>query len=109
MIWEDFLFRMQVRTGCPKELVRIVLEGMPEVLMEMEVDERTWTPLGYFKMHHRKPRMINYFGNKKYYPSPEVHRVKLKPGDRLERTPPAPEDESTIEFIEESDPDMGSG
>jgi len=102
MLWEDFLYRMHVRTGCPKELVRIVMEGIPETLMELEVGDRAITPLGTFKMLHRKARMINYFGKTTYYPSPEMDYIRLDIHERLRRTPQIQEDESTIEFTEES-------
>jgi len=104
MLWEDFLRRMTIRTGCPRELIRVIVEGIPEVLMEMEPGERTRTPLGYFTMHNKKARMVNYFGNKKYFPSKAAHVVKLKPGLRLQREPPPSEDENTIEFNADFDP-----
>lgn len=105
MLWEDFLYKMHVRTGCPKELVRIILEGVPEVLMDMEVGERVWTPLGNFRMKHRKARMVNYFGNTKYYPAPERFFIKLDPGKRLIREPDPQQDDNTIEFNESPNPD----
>lgn len=84
MKYADFVKRMSEETHLDKEVVRAVLDKMPNVLMEMEIGEKVRTPLGTFFCEERPPKKVQ-LPNGKWSQAKKLQRVRIRPNSRMQK------------------------
>ena len=85
MHYNELVKRLSALSGVSCEDTRKVLFSLPDVLVRMQVGENLRTPLGVFRMTHRKPRLVAPPGRDQAFPVIEGLVVKLRSGLRLRR------------------------
>lgn len=84
MKYADFIKRMSEETHLDKDVVRAVLDKMPNVLMEMEIGEKVRTPLGTFFCEERPPKKVQ-LPNGKWSQAKKLQRVRIRPNSRMQK------------------------
>lgn len=85
MTYDDLVTRIVQISGCPDTLVRIVIDSVPNALVDMEVDDQVRTPFGVFKMVRVKKKRTRLFGKNIWKEGHERIYVRLRPGSRMYR------------------------
>lgn len=83
MKYADFLKRMSEETHLDKDVLRLVLDKMPDVLMEMEVGEKVRTPLGTFFCEERPPKKVQ-LPSGEWSQAKKLRRVRIRPNSRMQ-------------------------
>ncbi len=84
MKYGDFIKRMSEKTYLDKEVIRSVLDKMPDVLMEMEIGEKVRTPLGTFFCEERPPKRVQ-LPNGEWSQAKKLRRVRIRPNSRMQK------------------------
>ena len=84
MKYADFVKRMSEETHLDKDVVRMVLDKMPNVLMEMEIGEKVRTPMGTFFCEERPPKKVQ-LPNGVWSQAKKLQRVRIKPNSRMQK------------------------
>ena len=82
MKYKEFVEFMSDATQFPDEVIRTVMDALPDVLVYMQEGESLRTPLGTFTMKERKEKKSKRFG-KEWITIPTKEFVQLKSGKRL--------------------------
>jgi nucleoid DNA-binding protein len=82
MKYKEFIEYMSDITQFPEEVIRTVMDAVPDVLTYMQEGEHLRTPLGTFAVKVRKEKKSLRFG-KEWITIPEREYVQLKSGKRL--------------------------
>ena len=83
MRYKEFVEFMSDVTQFPEEVIRSVMDAVPEVLIYMEEGENLRTPLGTFFMKRRKEKKSTLFDKEEWITIPAKRFVQLKSGKRL--------------------------
>ena len=84
MKYADFIKRMSEETHLDKDVVRVVLDKMPNVLMEMEIGEKVRTPMGTFFCEERPPKKVQ-LPSGKWSQAKKLQRVRIRPNSRMQK------------------------
>lgn len=82
MKYKEFIEYMSDATELPEEVIRLVMEAVPEVLLYLQDDEYVRTPLGTFKLNVWRGKETRLFG-KEWIKTPPKKQVRLRSGKRL--------------------------
>ena len=87
MKYPDFIASLSNKTGISRKHIRLVLEAVPEALLELQVGDKVQTPLGTFVVRHRKKREILLPDGIGVGEVPEQVSVQLRTGYKLKVSP----------------------
>ena len=87
MTYEEMATDVAKLTGYPVSIVKEVLWAVPDALVCMTEGDQVRTPLGVFSMNLRKGRPIRRPGGEPAQVEEKLI-VRLKPGLRLQKSPP---------------------
>ena len=71
-------------TELEEDVVRKVLDSLPEILMSMKVEEKVRTPLGTFFCDERQSKRVQ-LPNGNWVTAPKKRRIRIKPSSRMQR------------------------
>lgn len=83
MKYADFVKRLSEETHLDKDVVRVLLDKLPDVLMEMSVGEKVRTPLGTFFCEERPPKKVQ-LPSGEWSQAKKLRRVRIRPSSRMQ-------------------------
>lgn len=84
MTYNELIEHMAIHGDCSRRTVRLLLEALPEVLMEnLTPGEYVRTPLGVFRKAAIEPRVVTLPDRETQAQVAGKHVVKLRSGTRL--------------------------
>jgi nucleoid DNA-binding protein len=90
MKYPELILDLCNKTGIPRKHIRLVLDALPEALLELRVGEKVQTPFGTFIARHRKKRAIKLPDGVGMGEVPEQVSIQLKISNRMRVSPDDP-------------------
>ena len=85
MDYEELVVNVAEVSGHPIETIKDILWAVPDILIDMEEGEKTYTPLGCFYMFRNKKTTVMMPDQSKEVPIKPRLIVKLRATDRMKR------------------------